>query len=68
MKAQNIKLPNQKGKEVSKVTLRWVFKMMQGVHTLYTPDKTHVTGKNEVRERIIRLFGPTACKIYDIKS
>ena len=68
MKAQNIMLPNQKGKEVSKVTLRWVFKMMQGVHTLYTPDKTHVTGKNEVRERIIRLFGPTACKIYDIKS
>lgn len=69
MAEQEVTLPNQKGKETAQPTLRWVFQMMQGVHTLKlagVPD--HVAGKNELRNKNIRLFGATACIIYGING
>jgi transposase len=47
MAEQEVTLPNQKGKETAQPTLRWVFQMMQGVHTLKlagVPD--YVVGNN----------------------
>lgn len=69
MKAQEITLPNQKGKQVARPTLRWVFQMMRGIHSLKSPgwaDK--VAGKTEVIKKIIRLFGAEACSIYDVEA
>jgi transposase len=69
MAEQEVTLPNQKGKETTQPTLRWVFQMMQGVHTLKlagVPD--YVAGRNELRNKIIRLFGATACTIYGISN
>jgi transposase len=69
MREEEITVPNQKKKETGKPTLRWVFQLMQGIHTLKLPGrKSRVTGKTEVREKIIRLFGPVACSIYDVKT
>ena len=68
MREQKIKVPNQKGKETDKPTLRWVFRLMQGIYTLNLQEHGHcVMGKSEVRKKIIRLFGATACSIYDVK-
>jgi transposase len=69
MRKQALTVPNQKRKETARPTLRWVFHLMQGIHTLTLPGhKSCVTGKTEVREKIIRLFGPVACSIYDVKG
>lgn len=67
MNERGITLPNQKKKQTATPTLRWVFQMMQGVYSLNmagTP--THVSGVNEKKEKIIRLFGKVACEIYGI--
>lgn len=69
MEKKGITLPNQKNKETKTPTLRWVFQMMQGIHTFSMPGMVEcVAGKDEVREKIIRLFGPIACAIYDVKD
>ncbi len=69
MRKQEITVPNQKHKETARPTLRWVFQLMQGIHTFKLPGREScVTGKTEVREKIIRLFGPVACSIYDVKA
>lgn len=69
MREQAITVPNQKKKETARPTLRWVFQLMQGIHTLKLPGRQScVTGKTEVREKIIRLFGPIACSIYDVTT
>ncbi|NQZ10328.1 MAG: IS1634 family transposase [Algicola sp.] len=69
MREQELTVPNQKRKDTGRPTLRWVFQLMQGVHSLKLPGtKSCVTGKTEVREKIVRLFGPVACKIYDVKA
>ena len=68
MREQKITVPNQKGKETDKPTLRWVFRLMQGIYTLNLQEHGYcVMGKSEVRKKIIRLFGATACSIYDVK-
>jgi hypothetical protein len=69
MREQEIMVLNQKRKETGRPTLRWVFQLMQGVHTLkLLSRKSCMTGKTKVREKIIRLFGPAACSIYDVKA
>jgi transposase len=34
MRKQAVTVPNQKRKETARPTLRWVFQLMQGIHTL----------------------------------
>ena len=66
-------LPNQKGKEISNPTLKWIFQMMEGINIVrfIDPDSQEVkrevlTNLNENRSKIIQLFGETACKIYGL--
>jgi hypothetical protein len=69
MAEQAVTLPNQKGKQTARPTLRWIFQMMQGIHLLKlagVPD--YVAGKSEFKENIIRLFGTSACTIYGIEG
>lgn len=69
MHQKRLKLPNQKRKQIDSPTLRWVFHLMQGVHSFTLSErKSNITGKSELKEKIIRLFGPIACSIYDVKA
>ena len=69
LKEKQLKVPNQKRKQTDRPTLRWVFQLMQGVHSFtLLESKSCITGKTELKEKIIRLFGPIACSIYDIKA
>ena len=69
MAEQEVTLPNQKGKQTARPTLRWVFQMMQGIHILKlagVPDS--VAGISDLKEKIIRLLGTEACTIYGING
>ncbi len=66
-------LPNQLGKQVQNPTMKWIFQIMEGVGVVRffeegsgEPVRELVTNMSEVRKKIIRLFGPTACRIYGL--
>ena len=72
LKLENKTLPNQLNKEVNNPTLRWIFKMMNGI----TVVKMKI-GKNvqimvanitELKERIIRLFDKSTQEIYSLNT
>jgi transposase len=73
LKAQKTFLPNQLGKEVSNPTLKWIFQIMEGVGVVYFYDQSlsHtirevITNLNDLRKKIIWLFGKNAAWIYGI--
>lgn len=73
LKAQKTFLPNQLGKEVGNPTLKWVFQIMEGIGIVYFYDQSlsHTTREvivslNELRKKIIWLFGKNAAWIYGI--
>lgn len=67
MAAQEITLPNQKGKATAKPTLRWVFELMQGITQLNVPGMgCSINGLDEHKVTIAKLFGKEACEIYGI--
>ncbi|BBO59034.1 hypothetical protein [Mycoavidus sp. B2-EB] len=61
-------LPNQLGKPTSTPTLRWIFQLMEGIALVRIFNHQHaliheaVSNLNDIRIKIIRLFGHTACK------
>jgi transposase len=66
-------LPNQLGKEIKTPTLRWIFKLMQGISVvrIYTNKVKNiyqeaVSNVNNLTERIIRYFGKYAVEIYGL--
>jgi transposase len=65
---RNETLPNQRKRQTTAPTLRWVFQMMEGVIVLRQSQavcaETCVLNLSEVRQKIISLFGETAQKIY----
>jgi transposase len=70
LKRGNLTLPNQLKKEVNNPTMRWVFKMMDGI-TVVTMTaggvvQTVVANITKLREKIIRLFGKFTQEIYSI--
>lgn len=69
----NEKLPNQLNKQVKNPTMRWIFQIMEGISVVQFykdkirgPIKEVVTNLNELRKKIIRLFGDTACWMYGL--
>ncbi len=65
----NETLPNQLGKATPSPTLRWIFQMMEGViivieNGLNDVEKARIFNLNDLRLKIIKLFGPNACEIY----
>lgn len=73
LKIQGDSLPNQLGKQVQNPTLKWIFQMMEGVGLVYFYDQSlsHVvreviTHLNELRKKIIHLFGKTAARMYGL--
>jgi len=69
---QNATLPNQIHQPTSRPTLRWLFQMLEGIHRVRVTmcDQVHtcIEGLNEVRIKILRLFGETVCQMYHIAS
>lgn len=65
-------LPNQLGKAVQNPTMRWIFQIMEGIDLIALPSTGGdvptrvVTNLNEVRKKIICLFGKQACRMYGL--
>jgi transposase len=67
-------LPNQLNKEVQNPTLRWIFQIMEGLGMARIeagtgtdgPMREFVTNMTSIRRKIIRLFGPTACRMHGL--
>ena len=72
LKAQEETLPDQIGRPTDRPTLRWVFQMLDGIHRVVLHTSTHIQtlmdGLTQLRIKILRLFGQTVCRIYQISS
>lgn len=75
MEAQDQTLPNQKGQEEKKVSLRWVFVLLRGIHCLYgwppsgasPPSRQPILlNVKPVHQRIVALFGSHIKKYYPL--
>jgi transposase len=65
-------IPSQSGKETKKPSMKWVYNLFYGVHVLRITIREDVEevilNINDLRKKIIRLFGRVACKIYGINE
>lgn len=63
-------IPNQIHQPTDRPTLRWVFQLLEGINrvVLYLEDRVQVIieGLTDLRRKILRLFGLTVCRIYQI--
>ncbi len=69
-------VPTQLDKEVRNPTLRWIFQIMEGLGIARFEGSSGTDGTGSVRElvtnmtplrkKIIRLFGPTACRMHGL--
>lgn len=73
LKKSNETIPNQINKPIQNPTLKWIFQIMEGVNIvrffekdIANPTRVVITGLDELRVKIIKLFGPSAQKIYGI--
>jgi len=67
---QNETVPNQINQPTARPTLRWVFQLLAGIHRVHATvqGKVHdlIEGLNEVKIKILRLFGEEVCRLYQI--
>ena len=67
---QNETLPNQIHQPTERPTLRWLFQLLEGIHrvrvTIQDTVHTVIEGLNEVKLKILRLFGAGVCQLYQI--
>jgi transposase len=73
LKEKNDTIPNQINKPIQNPTMRWVFQIMEGIgvirfyeKNLRDPIREILANLSELRRKIIRLFGVSACQIYGI--
>jgi transposase len=63
-------LPNQVGKPVQNPTLRWVFQLLEGIDcvniSFHGEIRCIINGLNDIRRKILTLFGQTVAQIYQI--
>jgi len=64
-------IPNQLNKPVKNPTLRWIFQIMEGISLVSINNgscqtQVFITNVNELRRKVIQLFGQTACQMYDL--
>jgi transposase len=69
---QNETIPNQINQPTSRPTLRWVFQVLDGIERVrVTVDgqvRDLITGLNEVKIKILHLFGEQVCHVYQLPS
>lgn len=73
LKKNNETLPNQVNKPIQNPTLRWIFQIMEGIGVTYLFEKTTqdpakklVTNVDDLRIKILRLFGGNVQKKYGL--
>jgi len=70
LQAQNQTLPNQIDQPTKRPTLRWVFQLFEGIHLITIINnagtKTIIDRLSDLRQKILRLLGPSVCRIYQI--
>ncbi|RMH73367.1 MAG: transposase, partial [Gemmatimonadetes bacterium] len=70
-KEQDETIPNQIKQPTQTPTLRWVFQLMEGINRVILNIDGNIQvvieGVTEIREKIIRLFGPEVLKIYQLE-
>lgn len=66
-------VPNQLNKPIQNPTLRWIFQIMEGISLVRMAGemtqgivKEFVTNLTDLRKKIIRFFGDTACQMYGL--
>jgi transposase len=63
-------VPNQINQPTERPTLRWVFQLLEGIHRVRVTvqEQVHdlIEGLNEVKIKILRLFGEEVCRLYQI--
>jgi transposase len=68
----NETLPNQINQPTNTPTLRWIFQMMDGIHSvkMQVNNVIHkiVEGLTPLKKKIISFFGQTVMKIYGIEK
>lgn len=69
----NETVPNQVKKQIKNPTMRWVFQLMEGIHIVYFKLKNtnqvvqeSISNLDDVRTKIIRLFGGYTSNIYRV--
>jgi len=69
---QNETIPNHIKQPTSRPTLRWVFEVLEGIERVRVMVEGKVreliTGLNEVKIKILRLFGEQVCQVYQLPS
>jgi len=69
---QNETIPNQINHPTNRPTLRWVFQVLEGIERVRVKVEGQVqeliTGLNEVKIKILRLFGEQVCHVYQLPS
>jgi transposase len=69
---QNETIPNQINQPTSRPTLRWVFQVLDGIERVRVTVDGQVldliTGLNEVKIKILHLFGEQVCHVYQLPS
>ena len=69
---QNATIPNQINQPTSRPTLRWVFQRLEGIERVrVTVDgqvRALITGLNEVKMKILHLFGAQVCRVYQLPA
>ena len=72
LQEQNEYLPTQINKPSQKVTLRWLFQLLEGINEVHIyldgKMKRCIQGLNDLKCRILRCFGPPVMAIYGIEE
>ena len=71
LKANEETLPNQINQPTGTPTLRWIFQMLEGIHRVVTISiegvrKVMIEGLTDLRIKILKLFGPRVCQLYQV--
>src|SRR6266478_6529168 len=67
---QNETIPNQINHPTNRPTLRWVFQVLEGIERVRIQvdgqGRDQIMGLNEVKIKILRLFGEQVCQVYQL--
>ena len=73
MKKVKATIPNQINQDTATPTLRWVFQCFNGINLIqqgddYLIEKLQLDGLSDLREKIVKLIGGHALRLYKIKK